>query len=827
MATPAQSPFHVQVAVPSPLRGTFDYLPLPDQPLPQPGSRVKVTFGRRELVGIVTGLSSDTEVSADKLRPLLALLEDSPLLDAHLLALYRWASSYYLYPLGQALQTSLPKALREGKPMALPARMVWQLKSSAEPAASPAKKRSSTQLQVLDLLHTYQQLSTSELSALLNKSARAVLQTLENQHVVEQTAAAEGALTPAHRAEPALVLSAEQQAALAAMSKATTSFSCFLLEGITGSGKTEIYLQLIEQVLAAGKQVLVLVPEISLTPQTVSRFASRFHARIVAFHSGLTDKQRLQGWLEARNGTAHIVIGTRSAVFTPLARPGLIVIDEEHDDSYKQQEGFRYSARDVAIYRASMLKIPVLLGSATPSLESLHNALNGRYQLLTLSQRAGSAQLPTVRMLDLKLQKCAAGISPLLMQEIGKTLAANQQVLVFLNRRGFAPLLLCRDCGWIAECPRCERSYTLHQQPAALHCHHCGAQKPLPRSCGHCHSGDLDARGLGTERSASVLTEHFPDYPVLRIDRDSTRAVGQLDSLMDTVHSGIPCILVGTQMLAKGHHFPRVTLVAVLDADSGLFSADFRAQENLGQLLTQVAGRAGRSDAPGQVIVQTWHPTHPALLQLAEQGYQSFARQLLQERASGSLPPYVHFMLIRAEANSRELPLQFLQEVAQQLQLEPVRDLRCFGPMPSPFGKKAGVFRAQLILQAPKRSTLQKLGDHLLTLLESNSLSRKVRWLIDVDPTDFRIMAAFPRQPEQPDHGARLCQATSTPAAGSAQAKGAPSQQCSLELVFLGRLCRRHSHGRWLHRPSALPGIATGSTGSSRRPTDAGRTARL
>ena len=735
LVTPAHPQFYVQVAVPSPLRRTFDYLPLESQPLPQPGTRVSVAFGRQELVGIVIGTSTETDAPLDKLRPLSAILEHTPLLDADLLALYRWSSNYYLHPIGLALQTSLPKALREGKPLSLPTRMAWQL--CDPPPGETNRRRGSAQTAVLELLRTYRQLTTGELSALLNKSASSILQSLMTKGLIEQIAVAEETASEARRIEPALTLGSEQQHAMNTLSNALSGFNCFLLEGITGSGKTEIYLQLIEKVLAAGKQVLVLVPEISLTPQTIARFSSRFHARIVAFHSGLTDKQRMHGWMEARNGTAHIIIGTRSAVFTPLARPGLIVIDEEHDDSYKQQEGFRYSARDVAVYRASMLKIPVLLGSATPSLESLHNALHGRYQLLTLSRRAGTAQLPKVRMLDMKLQKCTAGVSPLLLLEIANTLAANQQVLVFLNRRGFAPLMICRDCGWIAECPRCERSYTLHQQPAALHCHHCGAQKPLPRSCGNCSGNHLEAMGLGTERSATFLAEHFPDYPVLRIDRDSTRAAGNLDALMDTVHSGIPCIVVGTQMLAKGHHFPRVTLVAILDADSGLFSADFRAQENLGQLLTQVAGRAGRSDAAGQVLVQTYHPTHPSLLQLAEEGYQSFARQLLQQRASGGLPPYVHFMLVRAEANNREIPLQFLRNALEQLQQYPARDMQCFGPMPSPFGKKAGLFRAQLILQAPKRSILQKVGNHLLQWLETDTLSRKVRWLVDVDPTDF------------------------------------------------------------------------------------------
>jgi primosomal protein N' (replication factor Y) len=451
----------------------------------------------------------------------------------------------------------------------------------------------------------------------------------------------------------------------------------------------------------------------------------------------LSDKQRLNGWLAARNGSASIIIGTRSAVFTPLPRLGLIIIDEEHDGSYKQQEGFRYSARDVAIYRANSGKFPIVLGSATPSLESLHNALSGRYQLLELTQRAGTASLPVMQILDMRLQDNNEGLSQALLQQMREQLSSNRQVLVFLNRRGFAPLLLCRDCGWIAECPRCERSYTLHKQPSWLRCHHCDAQKPLPRHCPGCGSTNMAGIGLGTERTEALLQSEFPDYPIIRIDRDTTRRKGSLDEYVQTIQSGIPCILVGTQMLAKGHHFPRVSLVAVLDADSGLFSTDFRGQENLGQLLTQVAGRAGRSENPGKVLIQSYHPQHPVLQQLITSGYGKFARTLLEQRRAGRLPPFVYFLLIGAEAAERETPLQFLHEahsVAQQLTH---RDLQHFGPMTSPQGKKAGKFRAQLILQVQKRATFQRMGQQLLAALDTLPQSKRVRWYVDVDPLDF------------------------------------------------------------------------------------------
>jgi primosomal protein N' (replication factor Y) (superfamily II helicase) len=727
---------YLKIAVPSPLRTTFDYLPPENVPLPQVGMRVRVRFGRQTQVGFVSGISSESEVPADKLRAVEKVLDDEALLDAHVLKLYTWASDYYMYPLGQALLTSLPRPLREGKPIYVPGKPCWRLTpagaAAVDLAAAPRQEA------LLNLLKLYGELTSAEGAALLGKPASALFRALEERGLAApalRVADPMSAAQPAH--SPPLTLNGEQAAAVRAIQRRFGTFAPFLLEGITGSGKTEVYLQLITQAFKDKRQVLLLVPEISLTPQTIRRFTERFQCNIVTFHSGLTDRQRCDGWLAARSGAADIVIGTRSAIFTPLPRLGLIIVDEEHDSSYKQQEGFRYSARDVAIYRARLQQVPIVLGSATPSLESLHNALEERYELLTLSQRAGGASLPAVQLLDLKLQELREGFSGSLLQAIRRELEQRRQVLVFLNRRGFAPLLLCGDCGWIAECPRCERSYTLHQHPAALRCHHCDAQKPLPPACPTCQSTNLTGVGLGTERSETLLRAQFPDFPVIRIDRDTTRLKGSLDAYMDRINSGEPCILVGTQMLAKGHHFPQVTLVAVLDADSGLFSADFRGQENLGQLLTQVSGRAGRSDAPGRVLIQTWHNTHPVLLQLVHEGYGSFARGLLAQRKDGGLPPFVNCLLLRAEAGTRELPLEFLQEARRLALQHGTRELILFGPMQSPLGKKAGHFRAQLILQAPRRSTLQRVGHVLVDALGGHPLARRVRWSVDVDPLDY------------------------------------------------------------------------------------------
>lgn len=728
--------FILRVAVPSPLRKLFDYLPLPEHPLPHPGARVRVPFGRQTLVGIVVGTDSDSEYQRDKLKPITAVLDETPLLDAALLKLYLWASHYYLFPVGMALQTSLPAALREGKALELPRQQLWQLTPTGQALEPAALQRAVQQQRVVELLRSFEAMSSSEIAAALGKPARTALHALHEKQYIMQVER-EFPQRPVVLREAPLVLNPEQAEACAMLESHLGQFHCHLLEGITGSGKTEVYLQLIARVLERGLQVLVLVPEISLTPQTLQRFTRRFDCNIVAFHSGLTDKQRHTGWLQAHSGKADIVIGTRSAVFTPLPRAGLVIIDEEHDDSYKQQEGFRYNARDVAVYRASQLKVPVLLGSATPSLETLQNALSGRYRHLALTTRAGNASMPRLQLVDMRLQQSEEGFSLALREQIRSHLAANQQVLVFLNRRGFAPLLQCGSCGWIAECPRCERSYTLHQQPAALRCHHCEGSRPLPRNCPTCQSTNLGGIGMGTERSEDYLREAFPDYPVIRIDRDTTRAAGSLQEKIEQMHSGLPCILVGTQMLAKGHHFPRVTLVAVLDADSGLFSADFRGQENLGQLLTQVAGRAGRSDTSGLVMIQSFHTTHPGLQQLTRAGYGTFARQLLQERQAGQLPPFSRLLLLRAEAAKRELPHAFLQRARQLAEALGHNHLQVFGPLPCPIGKKAGLFRFQLVLQCAQRQRLQRIAHALIGQLEQEPGARQIRWQVDVDPVDF------------------------------------------------------------------------------------------
>lgn len=663
----------LRVAVNTPLRTHFDYLAPADSAAKlAPGMRVRVSFGKREMIGLVIEVQDESEIESEELKTVLELIDETPLINESLLQMCRWAAAYYHYPIGQALYHALPAHARKGKK--LPAQ-------NSESAAELAVQAPSAPLS----LNTEQELAV-----------KTVLAKQEGYH-------------------------------------------CYLLEGVTGSGKTEVYLHLIAEKLAAGLQVLVMVPEISLTPQTLKRFQQRFSQYpIVTLHSGLTDRQRFDAWLQARDGHAHIIIGTRSAVFVPMLRPGLIIVDEEHDGSYKQQDGFRYSARDLAVYRAQLSGIPIVLGSATPSLESIHNAQSGRYSHLALEHRATAASQPKFISIDLKGKQLSEGFSQEMLDAIASHLEQEQQVLVFLNRRGFAPLLQCHDCGWTASCPRCDISYTLHRRSPELRCHRCESQKKLPPACPHCKSRNLLAIGQGTERTELVLEERFPAYPVFRIDRDTTRSRERLENTLASIQEGKPGILLGTQMLAKGHHFPRVTLVAILDADAGLFSADFRAQEFMGQLLIQVAGRAGREQAPGEVLIQTHNSTHPALQLLTREGYKTFSRLLLAQRELSHLPPFTFQALIRAEASSLTLAESFLAAVKRHsLKMAALEKVMLIGPLPSPMEKRAGRFRFQLILQSGNRASLHNLIKRLLPVYEGLPLSRKVRWSIDVDPLDF------------------------------------------------------------------------------------------
>jgi primosomal protein N' (replication factor Y) len=728
---------YIQVAIPVPMRQLFTYLvpePLNTPPI-QLGERVVVSFGTRQVIGIVMGNEQKCDIAPAKLKAILSRVSDGFIFSDALINFLQRCANYYHHPIGDVFQQALPVLLRQIKQPDIAPNTAWSSKETEENTAiTKLASKAPKQHQLYQLIHNHQSISWPELRTLgFTKAQLNALATksfiIEKERLLVSFEWQEKSLNSPDKHQ----LSVEQAIIVSALTQTIDSFACHLIDGVTGSGKTEVYLQAMEPVLAQSKQVLILVPEIGLTPQTLNRFEQRFNVPIYLHHSALNDKERLTTWLAAQQGCAAIVIGTRSAIFSPLHQLGLIIIDEEHDSSFKQQDSFRYHARDIAILRAKQLNIPIVLGSATPCLESLQNAFSQKYHYHQLLKRAGKSNISRIELINVAEQKLEFGLSIQLKQAIEQTLIRGEQVLIFLNRRGYAPAISCQECQWIPACQRCNKPYTLHQRQRLLICHHCSSQKRISQQCGQCGSIRLLPLGQGTEQLEQHLTVLFADNSIVRIDRDSTRRKGELAKLLQEVTDKKHQILIGTQMLAKGHHFPDVTLVAILDVDGALFSFDFRAAEHMAQLLVQVAGRAGRESKPGKVLVQTRYPEHPLLQDLVHNGYSHFAQQALQERQQTQLPPFAFQALFRADANYPSYPDKFLRQLAQQA----FQGCYFSGPVPAAMEKKAGKFRFHLLVHANSRQSLHQCVQQLLRQIPQNEWQSKVRWSVDIDPTEL------------------------------------------------------------------------------------------
>ncbi|WP_019672906.1 replication restart helicase PriA [Psychrobacter lutiphocae] len=842
----------VRVALPVPLYREFDYLPpgtiaseltttaatpsatpssnlaattpdlLASLNLPAIGSRVQVSFGRQRLIGIVVDHIelSQSEIPASKLKHIQAVLDQDPILNEKMLALAHWLARYYHYPLGDVLSVMLPTLIRQGKPLDLLVTH-WRILPQVTDADIPANAHKQKQQFAMLQLHGHK--GASEDTLLLQGVQRPFLKRLQQKGLIESYVECKPDPAPVSLAKMPLQLNEQQAQAVTAITESLDAkkYTGFLLNGVTGSGKTEVYLQAMQPVLEAGKQVLVLVPEIGLTPQTRARFAERFAAHILLLHSNLNNTQRMHGWEDCRQGRAQIIIGTRSSVLYPFANLGLIVVDESHDQSYKQQDTLRYHAADVALYRGYQSGIPVILGTATPSLEHLKLVEDGKLTELNLTQRAGVATVAQMHLVDARdtptaysnlpikhaegkqtdgatqsqnaqsqsaqpqgnqsqasqfentqLQSSGSnqnssqnqanttttqpsllpnlhstqntGLTDATIQAIRRTLEAGEQVLVFLNRRGYAPILLCDSCGWQANCVRCEAHMTVHhsqlnsRQPSYLKCHHCDWQADIPTACPECGSVNLNAVGMGTTRLTESLHALFSNpqtskrtYPIIQIDRDTTRRKDSWENIYRRIQSGNPAILVGTQMVAKGHHFPDVTLVCLPNADRGFLSPDFRSPEHTAQLIVQVAGRAGRGSKPGTVLIQTLQPENPLLQKLVRDGYYPFALELLKERKMLGLPPYTHAALVRCEGKTLERATQALKDAQAIL---PAHDLAILGPIDAPMKMKNNRYHSQLLLLAKQRPQLhQVLRGWWPQVLQLPS-AKYLKLTLDIDP---------------------------------------------------------------------------------------------
>ena len=742
----------IQVAVDTPVRGLFDYRLKSAQTGQQTGAligcRVLVPFGPRELIGvIIRELDEGHEVAVDKLRDVIQVIDATPLLDPQCIVLLLLSARYYQYAVGAAVFTALPPALRKNKQAEISQSRVWLAQAKADTASL---NRAPKQREVFDWLSQQPTGANDDAVRQQFGPISSCLKSLEQRGLIFNQLSDALATQQASEKAVALAIQApelttEQAHAYQQIAATLDSFAVHLLEGVTGSGKTEVYFALIEQLLneseqghesAEPAQILIIVPEIGLTPQLLRRLKERFQIPIATLHSNISEQQRQDTWLRIGLGQYQIILGTRLSVFTPIANLALIIIDEEHDHSLKQQEGFLYHARDVAIYRARMLQIPIVLGSATPSLESTLNAKQDRYNHLLMQQRAQATPLPRMQLVDMRALPAREILSPTLRQAMHRHLEAGNQVILFLNRRGFAPALICHECAWVAQCNRCDAKLTFHSNSAKLYCHHCDHRRSKPEQCPSCQSNNLLLVGFGTQRIEQLLADEFKQYSAIRFDRDAIKRKGQLEQILEDIQEQRHSIIIGTQILSKGHDFPRVSLVGVLDIDYGIFSADYRALEHSAQLLTQVAGRSGRRKEQGEVVIQSHAPDHPLLQSLIVKGYPDFAEQALALRESCNLPPYSYQMLLRARATHADHAQQFLQQAKQLAQKQLASDLQIMGPLPSTMEKRAGKFRAVVLFSANNRRSLSLGTADWLQQLHRLPEARRVQWNLDIDPLE-------------------------------------------------------------------------------------------
>lgn len=727
----------VDVLVPIPLLEKFSYLPPKNSKYPiKQGSRVLIPFGNRTLVGVIWGKRLQVSSDKRKYKRIKEVLDAVPLLSSNAMNLAEWSSRYYHYPLGEIITYFFPPSLRKGNEASFRQSKYIEITSKGEFINEDLLSNAPVQRKLITILKEKKEISLKSLTAF--EIGPSAVSGLEDKGYIRRFSRE---LSPYKKLESKQQskphkLNEQQSLAVAAINKGQNKNATFLIDGITGSGKTEVYLQAVQEIVAQGKQALILIPEIGLAPQAEERFRDYFGDRVMSFHSAKNDREKVDAWLGASKGLIDVIIGTRSSVFLPMKDLGIIVVDEEHDLSFKQMDKFRYSARDMALYRAKLEKVPVVLASATPSLETLKNVDEGKYELLKLSQRATGAKLPSFSAIDLRGKVLHEGVSSDLIEATESELTQGNQVLIFLNRRGFASSLICKTCGWISNCDRCDALMTVHKNPLKLHCHHCESQKNYPEQCISCGSDDFLTYGCGTERIEEFLRKSFPEYKTLRIDSDSTRKKDSMDNYLDEIKKGEPMILLGTQLLAKGHHFPNVTLVGILDADSGLFSADFRGSERVAQLMTQVSGRAGRDKKPGRVVLQSYCPDHPQIEEIISGSYEKFAKKLLEDRKASKVPPFAFQAKLYAESPKSLVSRDFIRGLLKKTPLsENLRkDIRMVGPLPALMEKKSGVYRWELSIFSKSRSNLHKSLDILQSKLYDPKTTKQVRWSIDVDP---------------------------------------------------------------------------------------------